>query len=771
MGSDPRKILLLAAFVGVAMPQADDFRFSKAVYEASVIEEAAGDGAQSPVVTVSVVPPQKNLKYRMTSLLDSRSQQFFAIDAETGKISTVSSLDREFMDAHYLKVSAVGFDHTATATVQVEVLDANDNAPLFEKTVYNASVHEVTPVGTPVVVVRANDRDSGENGRVSYSMTTSSPEDDSLFSLDSSSGVLTLRTRLDREKKSSHVVEIFARDNAVPASAQRGANATVRIDVIDDNDHYPEFGKGKYFFSVDEDVEWKERPRVGTISAYDRDREDNSRLKYSLIGGNNDRVFEIDSESGELRLLKSLDREAKDAYNLIVRVQDLGNPPKSNTTQVTVKVSDKNDNAPKFLSARYYQTVSENVPPGFSIVQVKAFDPDEGGNAEVRYKLSREDRELPFYVEEESGWVKTKKQLDREESQSFTFSVDGFDGGSPSLVSNTLVSIEVSDANDNDPVFEEKEYLVAVSEETNLGETVVEVKAVDNDEDSQQLRYEIVGGNTRNRFTISSLNGRGIVSVAQPLSYRDERSFLLTVNAVDKGGRFGTSNIVINVVDANDHSPKFENTPYFADIFEDVPVGSTVLMLFASDQDFGQNAQITYKLDSPSNKFAVDSQSGALTVVEPLDRESVSTYILSVVAEDGGIPKLSDRTELEVSVLDVNDNFPVFSRRSYFGTLSENAAVGTKVSRVTATDRDERDNGKVEYKFADSHDASTEAFVIGESAFTVVEVKHLFLYLNMFQIPSRAMCDRTSRWTGKPRHIMSSLSSRMTEECRRNQRK
>jgi cadherin EGF LAG seven-pass G-type receptor 1 len=289
--------------------------------------------------------------------------------------------------------------------------------------------------------------------------------------------------------------------------------------------------------------------------------------------------------------------------------------------------------------------------------------------------------------------------------------VDGFDGGKPSLVSNTLVSIEVSDANDNDPVFEEKEYVVAVSEVTTLGDTVVEVKAVDNDEDSQ-LRYEIVGGNTRNRFTISSQNGRGIVSVAQPLSYRDENNFLITVNAVDKGGRFGTCNIVINIVDANDHAPKFENTPYFADIFEDVPIGSTVLMLFASDQDYSQNAHITYKLDSDSDKFAVDSQTGALTVSEDLDRESVSTYILSVIAEDGGIPKLSDRTELEISVLDVNDNFPVFSRGSYTGTLTENAVVGTKVLRVSATDRDERDNGKIEYKFSNSHDQSTGAFVI-----------------------------------------------------------
>ncbi len=704
-------LLLLIALIGPVLNQADDFKFSQPVYEAAVREEAEGDDVHAEVVSLGVIPPQKNLKYRMTPLLDSRSQKFFAIDAETGQISTVSSLDREFMDAHYLKVSAVGFDHTATATVQVEVLDTNDNPPVFERTVYNASVHEVTPVGTPVVVVRANDLDAGENGRVSYSMR-SSPSDDSLFSLDSSTGALTLRSRLDRELRGKHVIEISARDNALPASRQLTANATIHIDVIDDNDHYPEFGRRSYYFGVDEDVEWKSRPVVGTITATDRDKQNNSKLKFSLIGGNNDRVFEIDAETGELRLLQGLDREKKDTYNLIVRVQDLGNPPKSNTTQVVVKVGDKNDNAPKFLASKYYQSVSENVPPGFSIVQVKAFDPDEGSNAKVRFRLSKEDKNLPFYVESETGWIKTRKQLDREESQSFTFSVDGYDGGSPvSLTSSTLVNIEVSDANDNDPVFEQKEYVVSVSEVTNLGDTVIEVRAVDNDEDSQ-LRYEIVGGNTRNRFTISSLNGRGVVTVAQPLSYRDEHNFLITVNAVDKGGRFGTCNIVINVVDANDHSPKFENTPYFADIFEDVPVGSTVLMLFASDQDYGPNAHINYKLDSVSDKFAVDSQTGALTVIDELDRESVSTYILSVIAEDGGIPKLSDRTELEISVLDVNDNFPVFSRTSYTGTLSENAIVGTKVLRVTATDRDERDNGKIEYKFGDNQDAATGAFVI-----------------------------------------------------------
>ena len=110
-------------------------------------------------------------------------------------------------------------------------------------------------------------------------------------------------------------------------------------------------------------------------------------------------------------------------------------------------------------------------------------------------------------------------------------------------------------------------------------------------------RYEIAGGNSRNRFTISSSSdgSEGVIRLAQPLSFGDETSFILTVNAIDQGGRFGTCTVAIAVVDANDHPPRFQNTPYFADVFEDVPMGHTVLMLYAADEDSGENGRVTYK--------------------------------------------------------------------------------------------------------------------------------------------------------------------------------
>ncbi len=132
----------------------------------------------------------------------------------------------------------------------------------------------------------------------------------------------------------------------------------------------------------------------------------------------------------------------------------------------------------------------------------------------------------------------------------------------------------------------------------------------------------------------------------------------MSVNAVDSGGRFATATVNINVTDSNNHAPRFENTPYVVDVFEDTPAGSTVLVLFATDADHGKNAKINYRVAPPSDKFNVERDTGALVVSSALDRESMPTYILTVIAEDGGITPLADQTEVEISVVDVNDNAP-----------------------------------------------------------------------------------------------------------------
>ena len=181
---------------------------------------------------------------------------------------------------------------------------------------------------------------------------------------------------------------------------------------------------------------------------------------------------------------------------------------------------------------------------------------------------------------------------------------------------------------------------------------------------------------------------------------------------MDSGGRFATAAVNINVTDSNNYAPNFENTPYIVDVFEDTNIGSTVLMLFASDLDHGRNAKINYRLQSHSDTFKVERDTGALVVASTVDRESVSTYILTVIAEDSGLSPLSDRTEVEISVIDVNDNAPRFPNAHYQGSIHENLPAGTSIIEVSAHDEDLGENGKVRYRFLGKQGQDEQSFTI-----------------------------------------------------------
>lgn len=671
-------------------------KFTQDAYQVSVLENVTQNALLLTLHVQDAVGG--NVVYEMLTMKDSRSAQFFKVIPNNGSVMTCAVLDREFMASHQLSIIAKSGERTASTTLTIDVLDVNDNPPVFESDYYNVSVHESTAVGTPILTFLATDLDQGDNGRVSYSILSGAGSDH-LFKVDSATGVLTLRSPLDHEVKFEHILTIYAKDNAKDPGDVQVASAKLLLNVLDDNDNFPIFDQDDYSFDVFENQTFDDNPSIGKVLARDMDSGKNADMKYSIIGGNNHGNFKIDPENGAIFLSGPLDREGLTKYNLLIRAQDSGNPPKSNTTNAVVHVMDVNDNPPLFPTGEYYQSISENAPAGFSLIQIKAFDPDQGNNAEIKYSISNIG-DVPFVIEPKSGWLVTDRKLDREKRQNFHLDIEAQDDGIPPMTATAAILIDVIDANDNDPRFEQKEYTLSITETTSIGKTILMLKALDTDEDSI-LRYELVSGNKRNRFTLSTKDNFGILSVAQPLDFQQENKYILTVNAVDEGGRFGTCMVIIDIKDANNHAPRFEKTPYFSDVFEDTPVGSTVLMVYASDKDFGENAAIKYRLKSPNRYFSIDSTSGAIVITEKLDRESKSTHVFTVVASDQGNPPQQDSTDVEISVIDVNDNAPIFRKQSYSGSLLENAPVGTKILRVQADDPDENGNGEVSFFFAE----------------------------------------------------------------------
>ncbi|KAJ8731807.1 hypothetical protein PYW08_014537 [Mythimna loreyi] len=716
--------------------------FEQALYVASVAEE------QPPGVTVTTVrardPENSPVTYSMSSLLDSRSAGMFAVDSRTGVVTTQARLDRERLDVHYFRV--VAQDDTfpprsGTTTLQINVLDCNDHSPVFEMQQYESSVREGASPGTTVLTLKATDQDIGKNAEVEYSIesvtaetlsqedtnesidNTEEIETQDVFRIDGRSGALLTRSPLDREKVARYTVIVKATDQASPLSDRLSSTATVHVNILDDNDNYPQFSEKTYTVTVDEDISANDNPVIAKIKATDADVGSNAAIRYAIIGGNTQMQFSIDSLSGDVSLVKPLDYEQVRSYRLVIRAQDGGSPSRSNTTQLLVNVKDVNDNAPRFYTSLFQESVSENVPVGYSIVRVQAYDADEGMNAEITYTLADKEynnnNDLPISIDPRSGWVYTSSQLDREVQAKYQLMVTATDGGSPSRSATASVVVVVQDVNDNDPVFSPPQYEVELAEDEPPGTPVVTLTATDADEDNR-LHYEITGGNTRGRFSITSQNGRGLITVAQPLDFKQERRYVLTVTATDSGGRSDTAMVHINITDANNYAPVFENAPYTASVFEDAPVGTTVLVVSATDSDVGVNAQITYSLSSEisneavahhDQEFVINPQTGAITTNKLLDRETMSGYLLTVTARDGGVPSLSDTTDVEISVVDVNDNAPVFKQQLYTATIMEDALVGTSVTQVSATDADVGLNGRVHYEL-EPRDREEGSFVV-----------------------------------------------------------
>jgi cadherin EGF LAG seven-pass G-type receptor 1 len=467
------------------------------------------------------------------------------------------------------------------------------------------------------------------------------------------------------------------------------------------NDNYPQFEKNSYTVKVKENIDWKTQPVIATITARDADLGSNGLIGYSITGGNTRDTFKINEVNGELSVVKELDYENNygKSYRLKVRAQDRGSPTKTNSTTVLVIVEDVNDHAPRFFTTNFQERIPENVSPGYTILRVQAYDKDSGKNKEISYSITNAPANMPIAIDSKTGWIKTSGALDREVSDQYSFTVQARDHGTPPQTANAKVRITIADVNDNAPSFMPKFYEKAISEEVPPGEPVVTVTATDADTDLfARVTYSISSGNTRQAFNIHSQMGLGLISVARSLNYKEQNRYVLTVTATDPGSLSASCTVIVNITDANTHRPTFIKTPYIARVNEDIPIGKSVFQVSATDEDVGENARISYTMDD-SDVFRLDPTAGILYTKKTLDRETTPGYTISITATDHGHPVKSDTTDLEITVVDVNDNFPMFKKTVYSGRINENAVVGTSVITISATDKDQGSNGQIRYTF------------------------------------------------------------------------
>ncbi|XP_049324682.1 protocadherin gamma-C5-like isoform X7 [Astyanax mexicanus] len=543
------------------------------------------------------------------------------------------------------------------------------------------------------------------------------------FCVDPAKGELVVKERIDRETLCSQSATCLLPLEAIvenPLQLYR-----VEIEIQDINDNSPVFQNQEKVLNIAESTAPGVKFRLE--SARDPDVGSNSLRTYNL-SKNKHFVLHIKTENDgtkvpELILESSLDREKQPTLTILLTALDGGNPAKSGTTQITVRVLDINDNSPAFEKTQYEAQVSENAPLGTIIASVKAVDRDEGDNGEILYAFTPHASEVVqnlFNVDIVTGDIKVTNKIDYETHSSFKFDIIATDKGTPPMEGVCSVHIEVLDMNDNAPEIVLKSLPSPIGENATVGTVVALISAKDLDKgDNGKVSLTLLPGAP---FILkASISNHYTLITDQKLDRESHSVYSVVVVAVDSGSPQLTSKqeIIVNVLDINDNPPIFTQPFYTVYVKENAAAGSILCSVSASDPDQGENAKISYfvldsrGMDTPVASYVyINSENGSVFSMHTFDYEKIKVFQIQVQAKDHGSPSLSSNATVHVFVLDQNDNAPsVIYPSAVMGSISHqriprSAKPGHLVTKVTAVDADSGHNAWISYRLAEATDAS-----------------------------------------------------------------
>ncbi|KAJ7316376.1 hypothetical protein JRQ81_002538 [Phrynocephalus forsythii] len=719
--------------IQIPPPKYTSARFEKDVYQVQLTEFAPSGSHVALVQTIPVLP---NPKYILKPNSDSSS---FKINPQTGLITTNKIIDFQEQSHFELEV-ATSYSKTSVPVI-VDIIDCNNHAPSFPQPSYHGSFDENLPSGTSILSIKATDRDSGENGLITYSIANQRAVP---FTIDPFSGVIFTSKLMDYELMQRwYHLHVWASDSGFPFRRQTEVYVSLILNNL--NDNAPVFEKINCNGSIPWDLPIGQP--VVTVSAIDID--ELQHIKYEIMSGNERHLFELDSVSGVISLRTSLrdsyaglpnvhilkitatDGEnyafptyvnitvvnqdvpihfqceetgvLKEVAKTIIHSIDSQSPEVSLDEYSTLNAHLINHHAPQFDDTFPRSIdIAETIPVNSTIAQLTAIDNDTGFNGKMVYVISSENEDSCFYIDTETGLLQVLSPLDHERTSFYVLNITVYDLGSPQKSSWKLLAVNILDANDNAPSFLQSSYLVTIPEDVKIGTRVIVMKAEDADtDDNGRLKYSLL--TPTDKFAINSVTGE--VEVTGPLDRELWPQYVLKIEARDQtllGHQlFSIVDLVISLEDVNDNFPYCIPALNKVKVPEDLPLGTTLLFLEAFDPDIIPGVELKYTLLSDGeNMFKLNEMTGALFLDTELDYERRDFYNLSVKVSDSGKPRShSSLCFIEIEVLDVNENLhpPRFASFVYEGAVEENTQEGTSVIRVTAQDDDKGKDGEIQY--------------------------------------------------------------------------
>ncbi|XP_062702056.1 cadherin-99C-like isoform X1 [Aedes albopictus] len=678
-------------------------RFIKPVYDVQVSE---GAEINSTVIVVKAEDPENDpVKYSVTTGNDLRQ---FSIGKESGVISVIRKLDREDLTRYQLIIRAEDSGGLASsATVNIKVTDINDKNPEFDENLlpYIFSVDEGKE-NAIIGSVHATDADEGMNAEITYTIPSDIP-----FKINSRTGEIRTKSQLDYEKQKEYKFVVTAQDGA---PEPRLGTASVTVKVRDVPDEVPRFMESILEVKIPENVP---DMVVTTVRAFDPDTK--PEITYTLKRGPGD-LFKIDARTGLIKTIRGLDYEKDKIHELIIGTLENNGTNPGDYIKIMVEVEDRNDIPPVFVSIPEPININDDLPIGSIVGSMPAVDGDGSspGNV-VRYEMVGRGKALKYFqVDADSGIVRIRDELNKEDDTEYLVDVRAYDMGEPQLSSVSTLPIYVSHipANPNDSAesrvdaggiinlevqglaFSDDSYTTSVPESTGINATIKLIQIINSKKATKHnggFRCEIIRGNNFNLFRISIEDHACALVLNGPLDYEKTNSHDLEVRLVsnkyfvNQHKNFAQVNVIVQ--DDNDNVPTFQfpmsyhqgvrNDTYYAVINADADMDTPLITVKATDKDAGVFGQIKYHIydekvneipndDSPSSFFTIGEDNGMLKTQKSLQGVKQTPLTFIVEARDnngdplaGVVHKAKARVVVNL-ISDINRMALVFSDSS-----------------------------------------------------------------------------------------------------------
>uniref|UniRef100_A0A672YL48 Protocadherin gamma-C3 n=1 Tax=Sphaeramia orbicularis TaxID=375764 RepID=A0A672YL48_9TELE len=596
------------------------------------------------------------------------NKKYFEVNVKTGILTVTDRIDREELCSRNVKCSleVVLENPLEVHKVEVEIVDVNDNAPQFPSDEYQLEVSESAITGSRFHIEGAQDADDGSNSIKQYRL---SPNDhltlDSIKPFSNNKQIeLILKKPFDREQMPSHQLILTAMDGGTP---QRTGTAKINVRILDANDNAPVFDSTTYKVKLSENS--PKGALVIKLNATDPDEGLNGDVFYSFSSYTPERVrqmFSLDTDTGEIRVKNNIDYEETNSYEMYIQAMDKGPAPVAAHCKVVVEVLDVNDNIPDIVLSSLSSPVREDARADTVVALISVNDRDSGLNKQVNLEIMPN---LPFRIKSFRNHytIVTAAFLDREIISSYNVTVSAIDGGTPPLSSQMTFRVDVADVNDNPPRFEQTSYTVYITENNAPGASLCVVKATDAD----------AGENARITYTVLNDNNHGIpiasyVSVKpntgeaytlRAFDFEKLREFHFQIKAQDNGvpPLHRVATVYVYIMDQNDHVPRIVYPPANGShttemLMKNAEAGVLVTKVTAWDGDAGQNAWLLYTLEQTHTEldlFKVHEYTGEIRTTRRVVEDNSTSFILTVLVRDNGLPPLSSTATIHVHVMEL----------------------------------------------------------------------------------------------------------------------